>query len=462
VRKLNFEDALNTWNSPALLGPPSVEFAPYGRIPSNRRRTDARQGTIDQDPEFMDFLESLANPVSSKEAVADSDVEGGTAKGEKVTTTPLIQFLKDKKANKGKETAASKAAKLARQDSPATKPVAKSSKDSSTAAEDAKKTPKELKKEKLVEKARQEAVKVINRDAAAKNSTVGTAESSKTPRAHARERGSIAAAARILQRDLGLNPGLAHRKAKLDADNAAKSAEVLTQSSNTTTPSSTATPSKASQTPQNSRPRSSRAPAENERPATAGKDTPAASSPITLLKKPIETTPTPTAPPTAPASMPSKPPQPPARKQQILVPSAGATRAFVKHANPSQGVTEALLKEAMEAFGAVSHVEIDKRKGFAYVDFVDPEGLVKAMAANPTHIEQATVQVLERKDARSAHPPAGPAGRGGFAGRGRGTIGRRGGRGGARGGSEASNVPSGPAASTPPASAPTGPAASVK
>ena len=121
-------------------------------------------------------------------------------------------------------------------------------------------------------------------------------------------------------------------------------------------------------------------------------------------------------------------------------------------------MTEQLLKEAMEVFGAVSHVEIDKRKGFAYVDFVEPEGLVKAMAANPTKIAQGTVQVLERKDPKPAarEPPAGPA-RGGFQGRGRGTVGRRGGRGGAGGAASNSPVPS-----AAPASAPTGPAAGVK
>lgn len=443
VRQVNFEDAQNTWNSPALLGPPVVEFAPYGRIPSGRRRTDARQGTIDQDPEFMDFLESLANPVSSKEPVGDGDVEGAIPKGEKVTITPLVQFLRDKKANKGKETAASKAAKQARQES-ASKSPAKSAKEASASPEDAKKTSKDMKKERLVEKAARDAVKVLTREAAAKTAT--TQEPPKNPRAQARERGSIAAAARILQRDLGLSPVNAHRKAKADADNATK-AEASSQSSTATT--SPKTPAGPANKARGGRP-------ENEKPQTTPKEPPA---PITLLKKPAEVAiPTPVAPsaapPTAPAAMPKATP---ARKPQVAVPSSGATRAFVKHANPSQGVTEPLLKEAMEVFGHVSHVEIDKRKGFAYVDFVEPEGLVKAMAANPTKIAQGTVQVLERKDPKSVarEPPAGPS-RGGFQGRGRGTIGRRGGRG---GGGAASNSP---APSAAPASAPTGPAAGVK
>jgi regulator of nonsense transcripts 3 len=446
VRQANFEDAQNTWNSPALLGPPIVEFAPYGRIPSGRRRTDARQGTIDQDPEFMDFLESLANPVSTKEPAGDIDVEGAIPKGEKVTMTPLVQFLKDKKANKGKEAAASKAAKHARQES-AIKSPAKSAKEASGSPEDTKKTSKDMKKERLVEKAAREAVKVLTREATTK--AAATQELPKNPRAQARERGSIAAAARILQRDLGLSPVNAHRKAKADADNATKS-EASTQSSATST--ATKTPAGPASKTRGGRP-------ENDKPQITPKEAP---PPITLLKKPVEVAAstsapppatTPTAPPTAPAAMPKTTP---ARKPQVAVPSTGATRAFVKHANPSQGVTEPLLKEAMEVFGTVSHVEIDKRKGFAYVDFVEPEGLVKAMAANPTKIAQGTVQVLERKDPKPAarEPPAGPA-RGGFQGRGRGTVGRRGGRG---GGAASSN----PAPSAAPATAPTGPAASAK
>jgi len=59
------------------------------------------------------------------------------------------------------------------------------------------------------------------------------------------------------------------------------------------------------------------------------------------------------------------------------------------------------LKEALEAYGATSSVEIDKRKGFAYVEFVEPDGLVKAMKANPIKIANGTVQVLERKDRES-------------------------------------------------------------
>ena len=52
----------------------------------------------------------------------------------------------------------------------------------------------------------------------------------------------------------------------------------------------------------------------------------------------------------------------------------------------------------MQAFGTVTAVEMDRKKGFAYVDFADHESLVKAMAASPVTVAQASVQVVERKD----------------------------------------------------------------
>ncbi|KAJ8127517.1 hypothetical protein O1611_g6122 [Lasiodiplodia mahajangana] len=99
-----------------------------------------------------------------------------------------------------------------------------------------------------------------------------------------------------------------------------------------------------------------------------------------------------------------------AQKKGSATPSVtpGATRGFVKHANPSQGVTEPLLKQAMETFGPVTFVEIDKRKGFAYVDFGNHDALIKAIAASPVSVAQGTVQVLERKETKKATPVAAP------------------------------------------------------
>jgi len=63
----------------------------------------------------------------------------------------------------------------------------------------------------------------------------------------------------------------------------------------------------------------------------------------------------------------------------------------------------------MEVFGSVLFVEIDKRKGFAYVDFASQDSLAKAIAASPVSVAQGAVQVLERKDNRKAATPANAA-----------------------------------------------------
>jgi hypothetical protein len=51
-----------------------VEFAPYQRIPKEHKTTDVRQGTIDEDQDYLDFLESLkAEDNSLSEAVNEAD-----------------------------------------------------------------------------------------------------------------------------------------------------------------------------------------------------------------------------------------------------------------------------------------------------------------------------------------------------------------------------------------------------
>ena len=114
--------------------------------------------------------------------------------------------------------------------------------------------------------------------------------------------------------------------------------------------------------------------------------------------------------------------------------SPTATQAFLKHANPSQGVTEPLLEEAFSAFGAIKKVEIDKKKGFAYVDFEEPDGLQKAIRASPVKVGEGQVVVLERKSGPTLQVrnmrggPAGTGTRGGSM-----PVGPRGGRGGSVG-----------------------------
>lgn len=272
VRRATFEDTQNTFNNPALIGPPSVEFAPYGRTPGGRRRIDARAGTIDQDPEFMVFLEGLANPTTSKEVNADALLDGIPNKPEKVTTTPLVQYLKDKKANKSKE-AALKAAK--KQESQLSK---NKSKEGSSLTEDVKKKGKDAKADKLVEKAAKEAVKILNRETASKVAAGASAtaseasgsESIATPKLNVtkipgRQRSAVVAAhIRMLQRDLGLSPAQAHRQVRRDTADAQKAekaaanekaaSELKETSSSIPSPASIIpTASKASSTPSASR-----------------------------------------------------------------------------------------------------------------------------------------------------------------------------------------------------------------
>src|SRR4051812_3198908 len=61
VRTAEWHDAKGSYTDPILILPPAVEFSIYKKVPSENRRNDSRQGTIDQDPEFMEFLEGLAN-----------------------------------------------------------------------------------------------------------------------------------------------------------------------------------------------------------------------------------------------------------------------------------------------------------------------------------------------------------------------------------------------------------------
>ncbi|KAG9234286.1 putative regulator of nonsense transcripts 3A [Amylocarpus encephaloides] len=477
VRQAVFEDAQNTFTHSCLIGPPSVEFAPYGRIPGGRRRVDARAGTIDQDPEFMAFLEGLANPVTPEKTGAEAIGDGTSGKQEKVTTTPLVQYLKDKKANKSKE-AAVKAAK--KQEAQIAK--GKGAKESAASTEDTKKKGKEAKVGKLVEKAAKEAIKVLNRETLSKQAADSTgrkpefsaSESSTHPkldlgRVPNRQRGSVIAAhIRMLQRDLGLSPAQAHRQVRrdtVDAQKAALATKAATETNDAATlisqPPTIPTAPKAIATQASSRRSRAKASSSNESgtskgSSTAGPSTATPPTPVVLLKK-TDTGPPPPATTTSTIQTGKLVPAASARKSQsTAAPSEGATQAFIKHANPSQGVTESLLTEAMEKFGTVSTVEIDKRKGFAYVDFVDAASLKNAMAANPIAVAQGTVQVMQRKgtalppEKKPVHQPHQAPhipNRGGRGGRG-GIGGRRGGRGGGRGGNAVqapTYAPTGPA-----------------
>ncbi|KAI9810655.1 MAG: hypothetical protein M1827_006114 [Pycnora praestabilis] len=484
VRQTLFNDAKNSSNNASLLGPPSVEFAPYGRVPNPKHRNDARQGTIDQDPDFIDFLESLTNPIS-KPPAPDSDNEGIGKKGEKVTTTPLIQYLREKKASKGKDSAsASKGSRHGRQDSKESrgekaidkKILGNSAKEAAASPE--KRGAKDIK----VDKAANEAVKVLNKEASdstRKPPRTGSADSTSsangketTPSGPAaerrRERGNASAAARILQRDLGLGgPGTGRRGTRREAvaensktNTAATTPSPLKQSDSSVSASSPESPSAKSKAspimPRSSRAldnrpvrannrRSNKAPISDTTPSDPSNPNgppPNAPSgpagPTTILRKSTTSTLPPKDPPTPSLNATiSAPPAAPSSQPTTTAPSSTSTstQAFLKHANASQGITESLLTTAFSPFGTVLRAEIDKKKGFAYIDFADPESLQNSIRASPVKVAQGSVVVLERV---SRVPRTGMGVRGGRATtgepRGGAGPGMRGGRGGGRGG----------------------------
>ena len=371
VRQTSFQDARGTSHDPILLGPPSLEFAPYAKTPGHRARKDARQGTIDQDPDFISFLESLTQPIT-KPAIVDT-IESEEMK-EAVITTPLVQFIKDKKASKAKDSSSSKSSKHGRSEKDSKEKVQtkkllqreRADKDSSPASSSEKKGKGEKTTKESVKAAKQAAAATTTSKSSKASGSNANKESAAPEKK--RERGNIAAATKILQRDLGIAPSGGRRRGKGANETAS---------------------------PKNESSRDSSAPAAE----TTKKEPPAKPSKNAANKgKEKETTNGKQSENSTPSTnKPAKAPKGNAKPKPADTPASTSTQAFLKHANPSQGVTEALLETAFGAFGAVTKVEIDKKKGFGYVDFTTPEGLQKAIAASPVTVAQSQVVVLERK-----------------------------------------------------------------
>lgn len=310
----------------------------------------------------------------------------------RVTTTPLVQFIKEKKANKAKEALAAKTAKAsAKADPKDTKPEKPPPKVSLVKAAP---SPEKAKRE----RATQDAVKAINKSVAAISSkatptkppgqpaNTKDAASPHPPVKRERERGNASIAAKILQRDLGLGP----KERRISG--ASKSNASLNEPAKDNTPPvakvnlpNTIARETAKQPPPNSTQPSNESKIAPSTPPTGPRNTKTgASNPQAIKPNPN------------PAQRPPK---------QNPQPSAGAKSAFLKHANPSQGVTEQLLEAAFSAFGTLTRCEIDKKKGFGYVDFDDPEGLKKAMQASPIKVGNGQVVVLENKSKPTPKAP---------------------------------------------------------
>ncbi|KIX00012.1 uncharacterized protein Z518_10939 [Rhinocladiella mackenziei CBS 650.93] len=374
VKQSSFQDAKNTSKDPCLLGPPSLEFAPYNKTPSGRVRHDGRQGTIDQDQEFIDFLQSLTEPISKASA---NGADAGDIKQEKVSTTPLVQYIKEKKANKAKEVSQTKAAK-ARESR-----EAKSAKSETRSKIIIKGQNEPAPDKERGTKATQDAVKGINKSAAAmqgkQTPTKAEAKQSAkekdtppqpTPAKRERERGSVSAAARMLQRDLGLVAK--ESKSQRTPKTAASTGTAETEASSSAKPAPVVTSGEPE-------------PSVEQKPSTPA-------TPTTAPPTGPRSSRTPTA---APPKNQGTPAQRPSKASPQ--PSSGAKSAFLKHANQSQGVTEEALQTAFKEFGTITRCEIDKKKGLGYIDFSETEGLKKAMAASPVKVANGQVVVLENK-----------------------------------------------------------------
>ena len=257
-----------------------------------------------------------------------------------------------------------------------------------------------------VEKAARDVVRVLNKQAVNNNRGVVTAPSSIPPPAvtpsasitpspladKKRERGSASAAARILQRDLGLGVGPGGRGGRRGG-----SAVLGRAATNTATSTVKHDSGLNSQTSKEL----------GAGPVDAPAKQAAGASPPTPTKPGNNKSQAPAQPPTGPSAVRASQKYSPSQTVNIMTPNSGfskatptpstATQAFLKHANPSQGITEPLLEEAFAGFGTIKKVEIDKKKGFAYIDFAEPQSLQNAIKASPVKVAQGQVVVLERK-----------------------------------------------------------------
>ncbi|KAG0710420.1 Regulator of nonsense transcripts 3A [Chionoecetes opilio] len=90
--------------------PAMVEFAPFQKVPKRtlNKKKDARCGTIDQDPDYLAFLEAIANPetvtLQPLEAILEEiqahDRELKANNGYLKVKTPLLAYIEQKKAEK--------------------------------------------------------------------------------------------------------------------------------------------------------------------------------------------------------------------------------------------------------------------------------------------------------------------------------------------------------------------------
>ncbi|CAI0439530.1 unnamed protein product [Linum tenue] len=81
-----------------------VEYAPSQRVPKHLSKKDGREGTISKDPEYLQFLEAILKPVenlpSAEIQLERRDAERAGAAKDAVIVTPLMEFIRQKRAAK--------------------------------------------------------------------------------------------------------------------------------------------------------------------------------------------------------------------------------------------------------------------------------------------------------------------------------------------------------------------------
>jgi regulator of nonsense transcripts 3 len=264
-----------------------------------RARPVPEEATIDQDPEFKDFLESLTNPITKPAAPDDSQ------KQEKARTTPLIEALREKKANRDKpNTKANRIARGDGKDDAADKKIAgKAGKENAPVAGD--KNRRAGKADKT--QAARDAVKILNKEASSSKDSSAAGDKTTTTSAPERKRGNVAGVKSLLQRDLGIAAAPTRRRGT--------KREVASAASDATLPKDTTTPAqKRRDIPTDTAAGTSdktSAPTKKERPTRAERRAFKASATDKPADKPDATkTQTPAKTATAPAPQILKKPQP--------------------------------------------------------------------------------------------------------------------------------------------------------
>ena len=356
----------------------------------------------------MAFLERETQVIpkaQSVDAIASERVK------ETVTSTPLIQALREKKAAKAKAAAAKSSAKKADDDGSAKGKSAKSSKSAANKADTNAKD------------AAKNAAKDSKTSAVDKN-----APSANTPSRSKRERATPNIRS-LLERDLGLGQS-SRRSPKPQASDT----ETASEAASTTSANTPSRNSRSAKKDKDSQQSNGTTPSNKGRSTAEGKPGKAQSAAAAPGSNNTSNV-------TNGASTNAARNNKGAPKFAFLLiafykgaPNATSTKAYLKHANASQGITEEALRPVLAQFGDLLSLDIDKRKGTAVAEFKSSDGLAAALLKRTISVGQGAVEVLEYRTnpGGAAKPPSNPNG-----GSPRGSRGR-----GNRGGGKKAPVPS--------------------